>query len=137
MTVLTPHMFLQPDGWVPAKGYANGVLAQGRMVFTGGLVGWTGAQEWQHSDMVGQFRQTLQNIVAVLAEAGARPEHLVRLTWYITDKQEYLDNLREFGAAYREVIGRHFPAMAVVQVAALIEDAAKIEIEATAVIPDE
>lgn len=135
MTALTPHMFLQPDGWVPAKGYANGVLAEGRLVFTGGLVGWNGAQEWEHTDMAGQFRQTLENIVAVLAEAGARPEHLVRLTWYITDKQEYLANLRAFGAAYREVIGRHFPAMAVVQVAALMEDEAKIEIEATAVIP--
>lgn len=135
MTALTPHMFLQPDGWVPAKGYANGVLAEGRIVFTGGLVGWNGAQEWEHTDMAGQFRQTLENIVAVLAEAGARPEHLVRLTWYITDKQEYLANLRAFGAAYREVIGRHFPAMAVVQVAALMEDEAKIEIEATAVIP--
>lgn len=137
MTLLSPHMFLQPDGWVPAKGYANGMLAQGRMVFTGGLVGWTGEQKWEHADMVGQFRQTLQNIVAVLAEGGARPEHLVRLTWYITDKQAYVQNLREFGAAYREVIGRHFPAMAVVQVAALMEDEALIEIEATAVIPDE
>ena len=137
MTLLSPHMFLQPDGWMPAKGYANGVLAEGRMIFTGGLVGWTGAQEWEHADMVGQFRQTLLNIVAVLNEAGARPEHLVRLTWYITDKREYLDNLRGFGAAYREVIGRHFPAMAVVQVAGLMEDAAKIEIEATAVLPND
>ncbi|MAC77260.1 MAG: enamine deaminase RidA [Rhodobacteraceae bacterium] len=135
MTVLTPHMFLQPDGWLPAKGYANGILAEGRMVFTGGLVGWNADQIWEHQDMVGQFRQTLLNIVAVLDEAGARPEHLVRLTWYITDKREYLDNLRGFGAAYREVIGRHFPAMAVVQVAGLMEDAARIEIEATAVIP--
>ncbi|SDH70691.1 RidA family protein [Alloyangia pacifica] len=135
MTALTPHMFLQPDGWVPAKGYANGMLAEGRMVFTGGLVGWNAQQEWEHTDMVGQFRQTLENIVAVLDKAGARPEHLVRLTWYITDKQEYLDNLRAFGAAYRDVIGRHFPAMAVVQVCALMEDAAKVEIEATAVIP--
>lgn len=136
MTALTPHMFLQPDGWIPAKGYANGVLAEGRMIFTGGLVGWNENQEWIEIDMVGQFRQTLQNIVAVLAEGGARPEHLVRLTWYITDKQEYNANLRAFGAAYREVIGRHFPAMAVVQVVALMEDAARIEIEATAVLPD-
>jgi enamine deaminase RidA (YjgF/YER057c/UK114 family) len=136
MTVLTPHMFLQPDGWLPAKGYANGMLAQGRMVFTGGLIGWNGRQEWEHADMLGQFRQTLLNILAVLEAAGARPEHLVRLTWYITDKRDYLDNLRGFGAAYREVIGRHFPAMAVIQVAGLMEDAAKIEIEATAVIPD-
>lgn len=136
MTTLTPHMFLQPDGWVPAKGYANGVLAEGQIIFTGGLVGWNENQEWVETDMVGQFRQTLQNIVAVLAKGGARPEHLVRLTWYITDKREYNANLRAFGAAYREVIGRHFPAMAVVQVVALVEDAARIEIEATAVIPN-
>ncbi len=135
MTTLTPHMFLQPDGWIPAKGYANGVLAEGRMIFTGGLVGWNENQEWIETDMVGQFRQTLQNIVAVLAEGGAGPEHLVRLTWYITDKAEYNANLKAFGAAYREVIGRHFPAMAVVQVAALMEDEARIEIEATAVLP--
>ncbi|MEH6834935.1 MULTISPECIES: RidA family protein [Falsihalocynthiibacter] len=137
MTTLTPHVFLQPDGWAPAKGYSNGVLAEGRMVFTGGLVGWNGQQEWEHTDMVGQFRQTLKNIVAVLAEAKAGPEHLVRLTWYITDKQEYNENLRAFGAAYRDVIGRHFPAMAVVQVVALMEDEARIEIEATAVVPHE
>lgn len=130
-------MFLHPDGWMPAKGYANGVMAEGRMVFTGGLVGWNAHQEWEHSDMVGQFRQTLENIVAVLDQAGARPEHLVRLTWYITNKREYTENLREFGRAYRDVIGRHFPAMAVVQVVALMEDEAKIEIEATAVIPHE
>lgn len=135
MTVLSPHMFLQPDGWLPAKGYANGVLAEGRMVLTGGLVGWNAQQKWEHLDMVGQFRQTLENIVAVLDKAGARPEHLVRLTWYITDKRAYLDNLPGIGAAYRDVIGRHFPAMAVVQVAGLMEDEALIEIEATAVIP--
>lgn len=137
MTALTPHMFLQPDGWVPAKGYANGMLAEGRLIFTGGLVGWNAEQKWEHEDMVGQFRQTLENIVTVLAEAGAKPEHLVRLTWYITDKQEYVSNLRAFGAAYRDVIGRHFPSMAVVQVVALMEDEAKVEIEATAVIPHE
>ena len=135
MTAVTPHMFLQPDGWVPAKGYANGMMADGRLVVTGGLVGWNAAQEWEHFDMVGQFRQTLENIVAVLAEAGARPEHLVRLTWYITDKAEYNSNLRAFGAAYRDVIGRHFPAMAVVEVSALMEDAARVEIEAMAVVP--
>jgi enamine deaminase RidA (YjgF/YER057c/UK114 family) len=135
MTTLSPHMFLQPDGWMPAKGYANGMQAEGRMVFTGGLVGWNAQQVWEETDMVGQFRQTLRNIVAVLAEAGAEPHHLVRLTWYITDKQEYLANLRGFGAAYREILGRHFPAMAVVQVVALMEDAARIEIEATAVVP--
>lgn len=137
MSVLKPHMFLQPDGWAPARGYSNGVMAEGKMVFTGGLVGWNAQQEWEHADMVSQFRQTLENIVAVLASAGAKPEHLVRLTWYITDKQEYNDNQRAFGAAYRDVIGRHFPAMAVVQVVSLMEDEAKIEIEATAVIPNE
>ena len=135
MSLLSPHMFIQPDGWAPAKGYANGVIADGRMIFTGGLVGWNADQVFEHEDMVGQFRQTLINIVEVLQAGGAAPEHLVRLTWYITDKAEYLDNLRGFGAAYREIIGRHFPAMAVVQVAGLMEDAARIEIEATAVIP--
>ena len=131
----SPHQFLHPEGWEPARGYANGMLAEGRVIFTGGLIGWNARQEFEHDDLVGQFEQTLRNIVAVLAEGGARPEHLVRLTWYITDKREYLDNLKALGAAYRKVLGRHFPAMAVVQVVALMEDAAKIEIEATAVIP--
>lgn len=131
----SPHQFLEPEGWVPARGYANGMAATGRMVFTGGLIGWNARQEFEHDDLVGQFEQTLRNIVAVLAEAGARPEHVVRLTWYITDKREYLDNLKELGLVYRKVMGRHFPAMAVVQVVALMEDAAKVEIEATAVIP--
>lgn len=131
----SPHAFLNPEGWVPAKGYANGVLAEGKVIFTGGLIGWNGQQQFEHPDLVGQFEQTLKNIVAVLETAGARPDHLVRLTWYITDKAEYLANLKQIGAAYRRVIGRHFPAMAVVQVVALMEDAARIEIEATAVIP--
>lgn len=135
MRSFTPHIFLQPDGWAPAKGYANGVLADGKMIFTGGLVGWNAQQEWTNRDMLGQFRQTLENIVAVLSEAGAKPCHLVRLTWYLTDKEEYLANQKKFGAVYREVIGRHFPAMAVVQVASLMEADAKIEIEATAIIP--
>ncbi|OWU83013.1 endoribonuclease L-PSP [Oceanicola sp. 22II-s10i] len=135
MTSPSPHTFLQPEGWAPAKGYANGVMAEGKLIVTGGIVGWNAQQEWEHTDMLGQFRQTLENIVAVLAVAGARPEHIVRLTWYITDKAEYNDNLRSFGQIYREIIGRHFPAMAVVQVVSLMEDAAKIEIEATAVIP--
>ena len=137
MSTISPHMFLQPDGWMPAKGYANGVLAEGKMLFTGGLVGWNAEQQFEHEDMVGQFAQTLRNIVAVLEAGGAKPEHLVRLTWYITDKQAYLQNLRAFGQHYREIIGRHFPAMAVVQVTALMEDAAMIEIEATAVVPAE
>lgn len=131
----SPHDFLHPEGWAPAKGYANGMAGEGRIVVTGGLVGWNAKQEWEHLDMVGQFRQTLLNIVAVLDCAGARPEHLVRLTWYITDKQAYTANLRELGSIYRDIIGRHFPAMAVVQVAGLMEDAALIEIEATAIVP--
>ena len=137
MTSLTPHSFLDPEGWVPAKGYANGMIADGRMIVTGGLIGWNAQQQFEHADLVGQFEQTLKNILAVLETAGARPEHLVRLTWYITDKAEYLGNLKEIGAAYRRVLGRHFPAMAVVQVVSLMEDAAKVEIEAMAVIPHE
>lgn len=132
----TPHVFLNPKGWKPAVGYANGVAATGRTVWLGGLIGWNGQQEFETDDFVGQVDQTLANIVAVLAEAGAEPRHLVRMTWYITDKREYLANLRGVGAAYRKHLGRHFPAMAMVQVAALIEDRAKVEIEATAVVPD-
>ena len=127
--------FLHPDGWKPAKGYANGILAEGRMVFTGGQIGWNADQEFETDDFAGQTEQTLQNIVDILAEAGAGPEHLVRLTWYVTDKQEYLSCQRELGEAYKRVIGRHFPAMALVQVVALVEDRAKVEIEATAVLP--
>lgn len=133
---MTPHQFLNPEGWKPAKGYANGMLAaEGRVVALGGLIGWNGQQEFEHADLAGQFGQTLENIVAVLAEAGAGPEHLVRLTWYITDRDEYLSSLKEIGAHYRRVIGRHFPAMAVVQVVSLMEAEAKVEIEATAVLP--
>ena len=129
------HEFLHPKGWKPAVGYSNGVAATGRMVFTGGMVGWTGDCEFETDDFAGQVAQALRNIVAVLAEAGARPEHIVRLTWYVTSKTEYLASLKEVGRAYREVIGRHYPAMALVQVVALVEDRAKVEIEATAVIP--
>lgn len=136
MTDDSPHEFLHPANWKPAVGYANGVAAAaGRTIWLGGLIGWNGQQEWETDDFVGQVDQTLANIVAVLAEAGAGPQHLVRLTWYITDKRLYLDNLREMGAAYRKHLGKHFPAMAMVQVAALIEDRARVEIEATAVIP--
>ena len=131
----SPHALLHPAHWKPAAGYANGVAASGRMVFTGGLVGWNASQEFESDDFVAQAARTLRNIVAVLAEAGARPEHLVRLTWYVTDKKEYLGNLRALGRVYREIIGRHYPAMALVQVVALAEDRAKLEIEATAVIP--
>ncbi|MBO9453782.1 RidA family protein [Paracoccus sp. R12_1] len=130
------HEQLHPANWKRAVGYANGIAARGRMIFTGGLVGWDADQQFQTDDFAGQVRQVLENIVAILAEAGAGPEHLVRLTWYVTDKHEYLAALREVGAAYRDVIGRHFPAMALVQVAGLVEDRAKVEIEATAVVPD-
>ncbi len=133
----TPHEALHPAHWKPAVGYANGIAARGRMVFTGGLVGWNAAQEFESDEFAAQVAQALRNIVAVLAEAGAGPEHLVRLTWYVTDKRTYLDSLREVGRAYRAIIGRHYPAMALVQVVALVEDRALVEIEATAVIPEE
>lgn len=133
---MSGHEVLHPAGWKPAAGYANGVAARGRMVFLGGLIGWNAAQKFETDDFTGQVEQTLKNIVAVLAEGGAGPEHLVRLTWYVTDKRLYLDNLREVGRVYRAVLGRNFPAMALVQVAALVEDRALVEIEATAVVPD-
>ena len=129
------NQILQPPGWAKPKGFANGVAATGRQVFVAGQVGWTRESRWEAKDFAGQFRQTLQNTLAVLAEAGARPEHIVRMTWYITDKKEYLASLKEIGAAWRELIGRHYPAMAVVQVVALMEDEAKVEIETTAVLP--
>lgn len=131
----TPHEMLHPRGWKTAKGYSNGVAAVGRMVFTGGMVGWNGQQEFETDDFAGQVAQALRNIVAVLAEAGAGPQHLVRLTWYVTDMQEYLSSLKQLGAAYKEIIGRHYPAMALVQVVALVEDRARVEIEATAIVP--
>ena len=126
--------FLHPKGWAPAKGFANGVAATGRQIFVAGQVGWNAQQRFESDDFVAQVEQALANIVAVLAEADARPEHLVRLTWYITDKREYLARLPEVGGVYRRTIGRHFPAMSLVQVAALLEDRAKVEIEATAVV---
>jgi enamine deaminase RidA (YjgF/YER057c/UK114 family) len=110
-------------------------MAEGRLVFVGGQIGWNGQSRFESHDLVGQVRQTLQNIVEVLAEAGAKPEHVVSLTWYLVDKKDYLDNLAGIGKVYREVMGRHFPAMAVVQVTALVEDDAKVEIQATAVVP--
>lgn len=127
---------LQPQGWKPARGYSNGMVAEGRTVWLGGQIGWNGDQVFETDDFVAQVRQTLANIVAILAEAGGRPEHIVRLTWFITDKQTYVSRLAEVGAAYRSVMGKHFPTMSVVQVVALIEDRAKVEIEATAVLPD-
>lgn len=131
----SPHQFLNPPGWAPARGYANGVAASGRLVFLGGLIGWNGQQQFETDDLIGQIDQCLANIVTVLAEAGGGPEHLVRLTWYVTSKQDYVANLREVGRVYRKHLGKHFPSMAVVAVVALVEDRAKVEIEATAVIP--
>ena len=127
---------LQPPEWAPPKGYANGIAARGTTVFVGGQIGWNGQQQFESDDFVAQARQALSNVLAVLAEAGAGPEHITRMTWYVTDKREYVASLAMLGAAYREVIGRHFPAMTAVQVTALIEDRAKVEIEATAVVPD-
>jgi enamine deaminase RidA (YjgF/YER057c/UK114 family) len=124
---------LQPPGWPEPRGYANGMLAEGRLVFVGGQIGWDSRGVFA-PDLVRQVRQALLNIVAVLAEADAKPEHVARLTWYITDREDYLAHQKEVGAAYRDVMGRHFPAMAVVQVVALVEAQAKVEIEATAVL---
>jgi enamine deaminase RidA (YjgF/YER057c/UK114 family) len=126
---------LQPPGWPRPKGYACGVAAYGTTVFVSGQIGWDENGRFTAHDIAGQVRQALRNVTTIIAEAGARPEHIVRLTWYVTDKREYLDAQREIGDAYREVMGRHFPAMSVVAVAALLEDDAKVEIEATAVIP--
>ena len=127
---------LQPPDWAPPKGYANGIAARGTTIFVGGQIGWNGQQQFESDDFVTQARQALRNVLAVLAEAGAGPQHITRMTWYVTDKREYVASYRALGAAYREVVGRHFPAMTAVQVAALIEDRAKVEIEATAVVPD-
>lgn len=126
---------LLPEGWPRPKGYANGVAAQGRLVFVAGQIGWTPEGRFEASDFAGQFRQTLVNTLAVLRAGGAGPEHAARMTWFITDKQAYLASLRDIGAIWRELWGPHYPAMAVVQVTALIEDAALLEIETTAVIP--
>ena len=130
------NTLLQPEGWVTPKGYANGVAARGPMVFTGGQIGWNAQQQFESDDFIAQTKQTLLNVRAVLEAGGAGPEHLVRLTWYVTDRNEYNSRLKELGAVYREVLGKNFPAMACVQVAGLMEERAKIEIEATAVIPD-
>jgi len=127
---------LLPPGWPRPKGYSNGIEARGRQVFVAGLIGWDADERIVASDLPGQFEQILLNLVAILGEANARPEHVVRMTWYITDKQAYLREAKRIGEIYRSVMGRVFPTMAVVQVVALIEDAALIEIEATAVVPD-
>ena len=126
---------LLPPGWPRPKGYANGVSAKGRVIVTAGVVGWTAEERFESEDLVSQFRQVLLNLLAILAEDKAGPEHIVRMTWYVTDIPEYRFSLREIGAVYRELIGKHFPAMAVVGVTALVEPKAKIEIEAMAVVP--
>ena len=127
---------LQPPGWAPAKGYANGIAARGTQIFVGGQIGWNAQQQFESDDFIAQTAQTLNNIVAVLAEAGAGPQHMVRMTWYVIDRVEYNARLKELGAVYREVMGRNFPAMSCVQVAGLMEARAKVEIEVTAVLPD-
>jgi enamine deaminase RidA (YjgF/YER057c/UK114 family) len=130
-----PHLrFLQPDGWALPRGYANGVAAEGRMVFVAGQIGWNARGEFESDDFVAQVEQALANVVAVLHAGGAAPEDLVRMTWYVTDKAAYLARQRDVGEAYRRVIGRHFPAMTLVVVAGLLEDRALVEIEATAVV---
>lgn len=127
---------LQPEGWVAPRGYVNGIEARGRQIYLAGMVGWNGQCQFETDDFIGQCRQTLRNIVDTLACAQAGPQHIVRMTWYVKDKRVYLARARELGAAYQEVIGRHYPAMALVQVADLVEDRAQVEIEATAVVPD-
>jgi enamine deaminase RidA (YjgF/YER057c/UK114 family) len=131
----TAYGVLHPAGWAKARGYANGIAAQGRFVFVGGQVGWNAEQRFESTEFVAQARQALANIVAVLAEAGAGPEHVVRMTWYVLDKREYLESSKALGRAYRDIMGRHYPAMSAVEVTALMEDAARVEIEATAVLP--
>jgi enamine deaminase RidA (YjgF/YER057c/UK114 family) len=130
----SPHEFLNPASWTAPRGYSNGVAASGCTLYLGGMIGWNAQQEFETDDFVEQVAQALRNIVEVLAEGGAGPQHLVRLTWYVTDRDEYVARLKELGAVYREVIGAHYPAMTLVQVVALVERRAKVEIEATAVV---
>ena len=127
---------LQPAAWARARGFSNGIAASGTLVFVAGQIGWTGQGKWEARDFAGQFRQAMKNIIEVLQEAKGKPEHIVRLTWYVIDKKEYLGSLKEVGAAYRELMGQHYPTMAVVQVSGLVEDVARLEIEATAVVPE-
>jgi enamine deaminase RidA (YjgF/YER057c/UK114 family) len=127
---------LQPAHWQRPNGYSNGIVARGRTIFVSGMIGWDGQEKFAASDFVGQAHQALKNVVDVLTAGGAKPEHIVRMVWYVVDKREYLSALKEIGASYRELIGRHFPAMTAVQVAALIEDQARVEIEVMAVVPD-
>jgi enamine deaminase RidA (YjgF/YER057c/UK114 family) len=130
------HTTLQPEGWAKPVGYANGVMARGRQIYVGGQIGWNAQSQFETDDFAAQTRQALQNIVDVLRAGGAGPEHITTMTWYFTDKQEYLSSLKAIGQAYREIIGRNYPAMAALQVTALMEDRAKVEIQAIAVIPD-
>lgn len=127
--------FLHPPGWARPHGYSNGIAATGRTIFVSGMIGWDGDCVFHTDDFAGQARQALKNVVAVLAEAGAGPEHIVRMTWYVIDKKEYVAAYKEVGEAYRATIGTHFPAMTAVQVAGLVEDRARVEIEVTAVLP--
>jgi enamine deaminase RidA (YjgF/YER057c/UK114 family) len=128
--------FLQPPGWPRARGYSNGIAARGRTICVSGMIGWDAQCQFHTDDLAGQVRQALENIVAVLAEAGAGPRHIVRMTWYVLDKKEYVDAYPDIGIAYRDVIGCHYPAMSAVQVAGLIEDRARVEIEVTAIVED-
>jgi enamine deaminase RidA (YjgF/YER057c/UK114 family) len=127
---------LQPPGWAEPKGYANGILARGALLFVGGQIGWNAQQQFESDDFIAQTRQALLNIAAVLKAGGAGPEHMVRMTWYVVDRVEYVARLKELGVVYREVMGKNFPAMTCVEVAALVEDRAQVEIEVTAVVPD-
>jgi len=127
---------LQPPDWAEPKGYANGVMARGALIFVGGQIGWNAQQQFESDDFIAQTRHALVNIAAVLQAANAGPEHMVRMTWYITDRAEYIARLKELGAAYRDVMGKHFPAMTCVEVSGLVEDRARVEIEVTAVLPD-
>jgi enamine deaminase RidA (YjgF/YER057c/UK114 family) len=129
-------MIIHPEGWKPAKGYANGVVAEGKVLFVGGQIGWNASQVFEAKDFIGQMSQALRNILDVVEAAGGTAENITRLTWYVTDKKEYLAHQGQVGLAYREVMGYHFPAMTMVVVSALVEDEAKVEIEATAVLPD-
>lgn len=127
---------IQPPGWAPARGYANGIAARGTQIFVGGQIGWNAQQQFETDDFIEQVHQALANVAAVLRTAGAGPEHMVRMTWYVLDRVEYNSRLKELGVAYRDVMGKNFPAMTCVQVAALMEARAKVEIEVTAVVPD-
>jgi enamine deaminase RidA (YjgF/YER057c/UK114 family) len=133
---VTVHRTLLPPGWPRPRGYSNGVAASGRFVLTGGVVGWDEREQFVSDTLAGQFRQVLLNTLAILAEAGAGPQHVARMTWYVTSVAEYRDQLREIGAAWRELMGANYPAMAVVEVSALVEPAARIEIETTAMVPE-